>query len=76
MNEQNNECFKPLHIQVTTSFYLNHVCPANQKGDVISPTQTASIKLRSITTNLLKSLKPCWKPFENRDRSAMAKKSF
>ena len=34
--------------QVTTIFYLNHVCPANQKGDAISPTQTASIKLRSI----------------------------
>ena len=35
--------------QVTTSFYLNHVCPANQKSDIISPTQTASIELRSIT---------------------------
>lgn len=34
--------------QVTTIFYLNHVCPANQKGDAVSPTQTASIKLRSI----------------------------
>lgn len=34
--------------QVTAIFYLNHVCPANQKRDVISPTQTASIKLRSI----------------------------
>jgi len=33
---------------VTAIFYLNHVCPANQKRDVISPTQTASIKLRSI----------------------------
>ena len=29
--------------------YLNHVCPANKKGDVIFPTQTAAIKFRSIS---------------------------
>ena len=32
--------------------YLNHVCPANKKGDVIFPTQTAAIKFRSISAKI------------------------
>lgn len=64
---------------MTTIFYLNHVCPANQKGDVISPTQTASIKLRSIAGKKHKSIEKfetLLKTFYEQGQKCMAKKSF
>lgn len=35
----------------TNGSHLNRVCPANQKSDVISPTQTTTIQLRSVAEN-------------------------